>query len=593
MSTNFDLAPPPIALPGGLAVPIDIQHIDATVTLNAGSQNAVATATLAFTTGPMAGQPIFDLRQTITGLTLDGSPLLATDAPPRNLGGGAGADMRVLGATLAPNTAHILQIDYALGLPQSPPGGSYPPRLEYLAGPSVRWSFGFTDLVAARYLESWVPANLIFDQYTIRLVIEVTGTAVPHEVVTNGAVTVLDPNRWQLDFPERTTALSPMLELRAAAGLQKASAAVFLPGTGSCTIDAWKPTGGSADLATELGRLQTWLAQNVAEIGPYQHGQRFVAYLDTGGMEYDGGTTSSPGALGHESHHSWWGRAVKPASQADGWIDEAWTTYHDGGSTGTTPLDFTDPPVTLCDRNPWRRATPTASYASGNDLFEGIAATMGDAALRTAMAKFYTGHLSRPTTTAALEEHLVAVSGQPLVVEAFHRFVYGFGDPSPAPDLWLCDDPSHIGANAWGGRFWASPDLWNRHADDGGTTHQDPEQGQDNWFHARVRNRGATARHFVVTFNVKPYAGVEFVYPTDWLPASAAVAGFDLGPGQEKIVRARWPRSLVPAAGTHVCWLAAVLTRGDEPASGAHTWEHNNLAQKNLTVVNPVTHTPR
>ena len=31
--------------------------------------------------------------------------------------------------------------------------------------------------------------------------------------------------------------------------------------------------------------------------------------------------------------------------------------------------------------------------------------------------------------------------------------------------------------------------------------------------------------------------------------------------------------------------LASVITRSDHPIAGRHVWEHNNLAQKNLTVV--------
>jgi hypothetical protein len=44
----------------------------------------------------------------------------------------------------------------------------------------------------------------------------------------------------------------------------------------------------------------------------------------------------------------------------------------------------------------------------------------------------------------------------------------------------------------------------------------------------------------------------------------------------------------VPAAGTHTCLLASVITRGDHPLAGRYVWEHNNLAQKNLTVVDLV-----
>jgi hypothetical protein len=127
-----------------------------------------------------------------------------------------------------------------------------------------------------------------------------------------------------------------------------------------------------------------------------------------------------------------------------------------------------------------------------------------------------------------LEEHLVAHTGLPALVDAFHRFVFGFADPSPPPRLWLRDAPGHAGADVWGGAFWDSPDLWVRHADDGGTIHQPPEYGQDNWFYARVRNDAAAGacRHFLITFQVKEYAGTQFVYPDDFLPCVATSGCF-------------------------------------------------------------------
>jgi hypothetical protein len=50
-------------------------------------------------------------------------------------------------------------------------------------------------------------------------------------------------------------------------------------------------------------------------------------------------------------------------------------------------------------------------------------------------------------------------------------------------------------------------------------------------------------------------------------------------------VVAKWEAADLPAEGTHACWLSAVFTNGDPIASGAHVWEANNLAQKNLTIV--------
>ncbi len=227
MPTNFDLAPVPKVLAGGVvAVPMDIQHVDATIDIDAGAHAAASTASLQFVSGSATGSPVFDLRQTIDDIRLDGISLGPGGAPLRDFGGGAGAELRVLDASVAPGTAHTLDVDYGLGAPQSPPGGSYGPALEYLAGGGVRLSFGFTDLAPARYLEAWIPSNLLFDQFSLRLVLRITGTALPHTVVTNGAVAVLGSNHWQIDWPDRTTTLSPLLELHPTSSLSHASSVV-------------------------------------------------------------------------------------------------------------------------------------------------------------------------------------------------------------------------------------------------------------------------------------------------------------------------------------------------------------------------------
>jgi Fungalysin metallopeptidase (M36)/Fungalysin/Thermolysin Propeptide Motif len=155
-------------------------------------------------------------------------------------------------------------------------------------------------------------------------------------------------------------------------------------------------------------------------------------------------------------------------------------------------------------------------------------------------------------------------------------------------DLYIRDAAGDPGVDAFTGPvFWNSPDLWIRNSDDGGSTHQAPEFGQDNFFYARVRNRGTqTARAFVVTFNVKPWLGTEFVYPGDWIPFISAAVGYNLAPGASTVVKAKWPKAYVPATGTHACWLASVYTPVEPTPAGRHVWESNNLAQKNMTIVN-------
>ena len=583
---NFDLAPPPVAVDGATAVPVDISRVDAALHFDAGAAAATGDATVTFVVGPTAGRPILDLRQRVTAVWLDGAAVDPSDFALHDVGGGAHSEVRVLARDLAEGSTHTLRVTYDMGPPQASTAGSYQPALVFDAGPRVAFNVGMTDLGGGRYLEAWVPANLIFDQFELHLDVRVSGTAVTHTVITNGTVNDVAANHWTVDWPESITALSPLLEVRAADRTVKVTGSVVLPVSGKTVpIEAWKLTSSATvDLDDELGRIQSFLVENEPFAGPYPHA-RFVAFLSHGAMEYEGGTTSVPGSLRHETFHSWWARGVKPALGRDGWWDEAWTTYHDAGGSSSLPFDYSAAPVELSTRNPWSRATPGGSYQLGKRFFDGVAATVGVASLKAMMREFLAAHLDRPVTTEQIEEHLVARSGKASLVDGWNRFVYGFAGGSPAPDISLRDDTGDAGRQPWGGRFWDSPDVWVRHRDDGGSVHQAPEYGRDNWFHARVRNRGGHANHFVVTFNVASFAGTEFAYPGDFLPAVAASAQFHLAAGQTRVVRARWPAEHVPPPGAHACVLAAAIAPHDHPATGAHVWEHDNLAQKNLTVV--------
>lgn len=589
MATNFHLAPPAKTVDGLVAVPIDIQSIDAAFVFDGATASASVDATVAYTVGPSAGNPVFDLRQTIGAAWLDGVPLAVGALAHHSFGAGAFTDLRVIQSVQGAGSAHVLRVQYPLALPNAQLGGSYLPVLEWTAGPRLRFVFGLSDLNRARYAEAWLPANLIFDQFALTLDIQIVNTAVEHTVLTNGTVAALAPGHWRIEFPSRFTALSPLLEIRPGDTLVAQSDTTVLPVSGKLlALEAWKPVGSAVNLTAQLNTLKTLLADNESDYGPYLHGNRFIAFFNGGGgMEYEGGTTTSTGALAHETFHSWFARGVKPASQADGWWDEGFTSFHDNGADDALPFDFAAAPVILCSRDPWQRHTAANAYSDGMRFWQGVAALLGVAPLRALMKELYGSYRGQPVSTAMIEEFLLCRSGNARLVDAFHRFVYGFGDAASAPDLWLRDDVADPGLDEWGGVFWNSPDLWIRNQDDDGVVHQSPEYGQDNWFHARVRNRAGAgaAQHFVVTFHAKGFAGTQFQYPGDFLPCVAARAEFDLAPGASRIVKARWPRALVPPSGSHTCLLASAIARAEHPVAGRYVWEHNNLAQKNLTVV--------
>ena len=587
---DWSFAPPPKVVDGLFAVPIDITHVVAAVIFDAATQTCGVDATVDFTVGPTAGNPIFDLRQTITQAFIDGAVISPALLARHDFGYGLTAGLRIAQVPLAAGSTHTMRLVYQLGQPDAP---SSQPLGWSAGGTRLSWDLWFSDLWPGRYLEMWLPSNLQFDFLQIRIDLRLLNTAVAHSVLTNGQLTVNAANDWRIDFPGAFTSLSTMLVLLPADEIEERHATTTLASSGATLhVDTYKRAGSAPNLMTAEASVVASVAANESSMGPYVHGDRFTTYLWTlsRSMEYDGATTSSTGALAHETFHSWAGRGFKPASQDDGWIDEGWTTYNiDWGGSVLDPFNFTDPPVQLCGLDAYARVTPNAAYTDGASLFAGLASLLGLGTIRGLMSDWYQANLGALVTTEMFEAFLLARSGSLTVVDAFHRFVYGFTVPGPAkPDLYIRDAADDTGVDPYvGATFWNSPDLWVRNSDDGSTVHQEPEFGQDNFIYARVRNRGtATAKSFAVAFQVRPWAGTEFVYPNDFLPSLAAAVGFNLAPGGSTIVKARWPAAAVPATGTHACLLASVYTPTDTTPAGQHVWDRNNLAQKNMTIVN-------
>ena len=344
---------------------------------------------------------------------------------------------------------HTLRVQYPLALPDSQLGGSYLPALDWSAGPRLRFVFGLSDLNRARYAEAWLPANLIYDQYAIELDIAspIPGrSSADHE--RHGHE--LGPNL-EMNFPARFTALSPMLELRAADTLEHRSATCCSGIGPEChhrSLEA-RPVARSTSEINRIGKL---LSENEIDYGGYVHANRFVAFFNgSGGMEYEGGTTTSASALEHETSTVGM-RGVKPASQADGWWDEGCTKFHDDGANDVIPFDFAN------RRSFSARAIRGSEHAGkfvrdGNTFWKGIASIIGVGTLNNLMGDLYDLNKGNPLSTQMIEEFLLCKSGNPDIVDAFHRFVYGLGNPSPIPDLWLQDDTADPGAGQWRRNF--------------------------------------------------------------------------------------------------------------------------------------------
>jgi hypothetical protein len=578
-SVDFANAPPPTVIDGRLAVAMHIQDLRAVVTMDAARSSGQVEATMTYAVGPVSGLPIFDLRQTVRSCRLDGVAIDPSRIAARDVGAGPASTVRIIDVVQQAGSVHRLSTSYRLAMPAADLGGGYPPVLTWSAGPRLRWSFAMSDLSAGRYLEAWFPSNLPFDQFPATLEIRIVGTPIAHAVITNGDVTVVGANWWSIRFPASFTTMSALLEIRPADAVRSRTATVGLPASRrTITVQAWKLAGGPEDLPVRIAQIASLLQTNEREFGPYP-GDRFVGFFHgaPGGMEYNQATTTSASALRHETFHSWFGRGISPASPADGWWDEAFTQFHEDGPDLGEPFDFAMPPVVLCSRRPFQRTTPRSSYTAGSRFFRGLAASVGPARLRDGMRGLYAARWGTPVSTAALEGYLVGTTCDASVVDAFHRFVYGFAEPAPDQRLEFADP---------GPRYRESPSLWVRTSDDGETSAQPPLSGRDNWIHARVRNRsaGGSCSHYVVVFAVRASRTTPFLYPGDFFPAVATVVGFDLEHGATRTVSARWPSARLAARGTRLSVLASIHARRDHPTSGTHVWEQVSTAQRDVTV---------
>ena len=124
-------------------------------------------------------------------------PLPPDAWPPADLGGGPGAEMRVLDRNLAAGSRHRLEVGYRLATPD----GQRRPADRL--GRRRRWRFDLwmSDLHPGRYLEMWLPANLCHDRFALTVDVAVVGAGVEHAVLSNGA----GPGPRRRDHPRSST----------------------------------------------------------------------------------------------------------------------------------------------------------------------------------------------------------------------------------------------------------------------------------------------------------------------------------------------------------------------------------------------------
>jgi subtilisin family serine protease len=173
------------------------------------------------------------------------------------------------------------------------------------------------------------------------------------------------------------------------------------------------------------------------------------------------------------------------------------------------------------------------------------------------------------------------------------------GNPAGTPnrllfcgaDVWSKDKPFDTGnepdAATASSYMWESEDIWNT-LSSSGPTHQNPEFGQTNYLHVRLRNRGLRQGGGPVTFYYAN-ASAGLSWPAQWT-AIGTLTTPAINPNASPV------EMVIPWSPPGVGHFCILVRYTGEPMTYAETWDinlntrqNNNVVWRNMNVVNLVT----
>ena len=190
-----------------------------------------------------------------------------------------------------------------------------------------------------------------------------------------------------------------------------------------------------------------------------------------------------------------------------------------------------------------------------------------------------------------------------------------YSNPTSALDLYIKDCGTDIGQEPSGcTEFWDSPDIWVRNIQDGKKENQNPiyrANNTPNYIYVRVRNRSCKTSSGSEQLKIywakanSSYAWKDYwdgtIKNTNGHPLSGGLTSVSIpsiAPGGEAIVAVPW---IVPDSNLysnmdepwHYCLMARIesvndpMTFFETTDSGLNIRNNNNIAQKNVSVINP------
>ncbi len=231
----------------------------------------------------------------------------------------------------------------------------------------VSAGFFMKDMRDREFLERYLPSNLEYDQYKIKLQAQVVGTDKEHRLFTNGKfLRNRKKNSFSVEYPSFFNASSLYFHLVPKKKFKvKESKFTSIDGR-EVPITVYSKSKVLNSLTKR--KIFKVLKELEKDYGPWPHPQ-MILYSNSklrGGMEYAGAAVSGWFAIGHELQHGYFARAVMPKNGSSGWIDEAIASWRDffHRKSKKPKFDSSD----LGNKSPYVRKTDLASYKKGRSF---------------------------------------------------------------------------------------------------------------------------------------------------------------------------------------------------------------------------------
>jgi hypothetical protein len=195
---------------------------------------------------------------------------------------------------------------------------------------------------------------------------------------------------------------------------------------------------GGASIAEAFSRIEPWIPELIANIGPFPMPRGLSIFLVShgGGMEYYGGTITALRALEHEIFHMYYGCSTVCKTYRDSWLDEAIDMWYEL-SVDPSFREISDDYLSniVSGRSPAAVGFDVRAYDEGAQIIESIAAEIGG---RNAMINFlsylHQNYFFDPFTTWEFLDYLEDYSGLDMR-EQFSNWLYMGEESPPAPSL--------------------------------------------------------------------------------------------------------------------------------------------------------------